>query len=101
MLDFSDYLLLRRFPNPFRYFWAGDQQKKIIAVYKEIFDYIIANLNNINDIVTDEMLAQFQQQYQEYLEDAQKYGDETIEQKRDRLNQRLVANGQRAIRFPK
>ena len=91
LLSFSKYSLLRRFTNPFRdYHRRGEEN---ITVQKEIFDYIIANPSNIGKIITNEMTEEFQQQYQEYQEDAKKYGDETIEEKRDRLNQEIIAKG--------
>ena len=97
--SFSNYLLLRRFPNHFRLIWVRDGKQEI-DIYKEIFDYIVANPSNINNIVTDEMIEEFQQQYKEYIEDAKKYGNETIEERRDRLNKEIVARGGRAMRFP-
>ena len=79
--------------------WIHDGKKEI-AIYKEILDYIIANPSNINNIVTNEMIEQFQQQYKLYEEDLERYADETVEERRDRLNKERVAKGQRAIRFP-
>ncbi len=99
LLSFSNYISLRRFPNHFRLLWIHDGKKEI-AIYKEVFDYIIANPSNINGIVTNEMIEQFQQQYKLYEEDLERYADETVEERRDRLKKERVAKGQRAIRFP-
>ena len=97
--SFSNYLLLRGFPNHFRLIWVRDGKQEI-DIYKEIFDYLIANPSNTNNIVTDEMIEEFQQRYKEYLKDTEKYGNETIEERRDRLNKEIVARGGRAIRYP-
>ena len=99
LISFSHYLLFRRFSNPFKNGYGRGAEN--ITAQRKIFDYIIVNLGNINNIVTDEMIEEFQQRYKEYQEDAKKYGDETIEERRDRLNQERVAKGGRAIRYPK
>ena len=80
--SFSIYLESRSFLNPYRDIYG--RKNEHIAAQKEIFDYIIANLNNTNNIVTNEMIEEFQQRYKEYREDAEKYGHETIEQRRDK-----------------
>ena len=99
LLSFSRYLEFRYFDNCYREIYA--QETKHIQAQKEIFNYIIANPSNINNIVTHEMIEEFQQRYKEYQEDAEKFGNETIEQRRDRLNQERVAKGIRAIRYPR
>lgn len=71
LASFSIYLRLRRFSNPPKDGYGRGTEN--ITAQKEIFDYIIANSSNTNDIVTDEMIEEFQQRYQEYLEDAEKY----------------------------
>ncbi len=59
LLSFSHYLELRRFTNPFRNFHGRGE--KDITAQKEIFDYITTiHTDNISNIVTDEMIEEFQ-----------------------------------------
>jgi len=98
LLSFSSYLQSRRFANCYREIYA--QRTKDITAQKEIFDYIIANPGNVNNIVTNEMIEEFQEQYKTYQQNAEKYGHETIEERRDRLNKERVAKGFNLVRFP-
>ncbi len=62
------YLGHRNFPNsdpesPYKILLGGD----ILEIQKEVFDYLSKNYPEISDIVTDEMLEEFHQRYEEYL----------------------------------
>ena len=63
---FSIYLGHRNFQNPYRssFMTVGEET---IKIQKAFFDYLSANFNDNNGIITSEMLEQFEQQYQEYL----------------------------------
>ncbi|MGL5804701.1 MAG: LAGLIDADG family homing endonuclease, partial [Xenococcaceae cyanobacterium] len=98
LLSFRRYLRFRYFDNCFREIFA--QETEHLAAQKEIFDYIIANPSNINGIVTNEMIEEFQQQYKIYQEDSKKYGHETVEERRERLNQERIEKGLKPVIFP-
>lgn len=89
LLSFSHYLLSRQFTNPFRDIYARGEEN--VAACKQIFDYIIIDPSNISNIVTNEMIEEFQQRYKIYQEDADKYGNETVEERGDRLNKERIA----------
>jgi DNA polymerase III subunit alpha len=72
LLSFSYYLESRYFPNPFKNIWVQEHQMKHIAPQKEIFDYIIVNPSLINNVVSQEIIEEFQQQYKTYQEDLAK-----------------------------
>ena len=42
---------------------------------------ITANPSNINELVSQKMIEEFQEQYLIFQEDSKKYADETIEQR--------------------
>nr|WP_081942808.1 DNA polymerase III subunit alpha [Myxosarcina sp. GI1] len=67
LLYFSDYMKFRRITNRFRNA-CGEERINPLQETKKVFDYIIANLNNINNIVTNEMIEQFQELYKTNLE---------------------------------
>ena len=90
LLSFGRYLGGRYFRNYFRILSVGGTPSEIAAQkeifsYKEIFDYIVANPEYINELVSQEMIDEFDRHYKTYQEDAKKYADETIEQRRERL----------------
>ena len=86
LITFSRYLSSQRFPNYFRDFYVRNINIEQIATLKVIFDYITTNPSNINELVSQKMIEEFQEQYLIFQEDFKKYADETIEQRRDRLN---------------
>ena len=105
LFSFSRYLERRYFRNYFRILSGGGTpgeiaSKKDIFSCKEIFDYIIANPEYINELVSQKMIDEFNQQYKTYQKDAKKYAQETLEERRVRLNQELAVRGIRAMRFP-
>jgi DNA polymerase III subunit alpha len=70
LLSFSHYLRYCQFSNFSKNIWV--KEMKNIAPQKEIFDYIIANSSLINNVVSQEIIEEFQQQYQTYQEDLAK-----------------------------
>ena len=59
LLNFSAYTRWRSFPHPLRTYKISGE-KEGIAAQKEIFDFIASYPNPIKEIVTDEMIEQFQ-----------------------------------------
>jgi len=80
---FSMYLENRYFLNPFRdcyFFWGEEPQvlsqlcfgffdKNQVKSQKKIFNYLSKNYYEKNEIITSEIIEQFEQDYQEYLTD--------------------------------
>ena len=65
---FSIYLGHRNFPNSdpeafYKTLLGGD----IFKIQKKVFDYLNANYDEVNMLLTDEMLEEFEQHYQECL----------------------------------
>ena len=84
LLSFSVYLRHRTFPHPLRTYKISGEKERI-AAQKEIFDFITSRPNSVKEIVTDEMIEQFQKQYIQYKENLERYGNETFEEKLARL----------------
>ncbi|MEM9274227.1 MAG: hypothetical protein AAGA80_14870 [Cyanobacteria bacterium P01_F01_bin.143] len=81
--SFSMYLENRYFMNPFRdcYFSLGEEPKGLsqlcfnsfdkdkVKSQKEILNYLSKNYHEKNEIITNELIEQFKQEYQKYLSD--------------------------------
>ncbi|MGL5940098.1 MAG: hypothetical protein ACRC2S_06870 [Waterburya sp.] len=65
LLEFSIYLKNRILFESSNTFPESDEKQRITNI-KEIFDYLSVYYNNTNDILTNEMLEQFEKQYQRY-----------------------------------
>ena len=79
LLSFSVYLRYRNFPHLLStYKISGEKQG--IAAQKEIFDFIASHPNPVKEIVTDEIIEQFQKQYIQYKENLERYSNETFEE---------------------
>ncbi|MEL6931149.1 MAG: hypothetical protein AAFO95_21390 [Cyanobacteria bacterium J06600_6] len=86
LIDFSCYISSLNLPNYYRDCHVRNPNIEQVAVLKEIIDYIIANPSNINELVSQETIDEFERQYKTYQKDSERYKHETIEERRDRFN---------------
>lgn len=83
--NFGVYLREPRFTNPYDYSYTVTGMLESIQNQKSIFDYLSENHHNFSNLVTSKMIDKFSAGYASYLDDRAKYGEETFEQRRDRL----------------
>jgi len=86
LIDFSCYISSLNLPNYYRDCHVRNPNIEQVAVLKEIIDCIIANPSNINELVIQETIDEFERQYKTYQQDSERYKHETIEERRDRFN---------------
>lgn len=83
--NFGVYLRDRNFTNPYDYSYTVSGMLEAIQNQKLIFNYLSENPHNLSNLVTSKMIEEFFTSYTSYLDDRAKYGEETFEQRRDRL----------------
>ena len=83
--NFGVYLRDRNFTNPYDYAYTESGMLEAIENQKLIFNYLRENPHNLSNLVTSKIIGEFFTSYTNYLDDRAKYGEETFEQRRDRL----------------